>query len=189
MDERVTDYLAGRLSSEEAKRLEAEAELNQTLASELALGGAMRRALADLADETSPGDLGWARLARAMDVERLTAARNDRPPLWRYAAIALGMLALGQPIALTSSIGGRQDAYIPVSDARADQTLAALTFSPAATEAEIRALLQEVDAEIVAGPSALGVYRLRFNDAAARTAAIARFAAEPGIVEMAAPDG
>lgn len=39
-----------------------------------------------------------------------------------------------------------------------------ITFNPAATESQIRALLSSVQGEIVAGPGALGVYAVRVPD-------------------------
>jgi hypothetical protein len=62
-------------------------------------------------------------------------------------------------------------------------------FSPDATEARIRALLQDTEAVFVDGPSATGVYRLRLTTEPAGEEIIARQLArlrESGIVEHVA---
>ena len=59
-----------------------------------------------------------------------------------------------------------------------------VAFAPDATEGAIRGLLQEVDARVSDGPSAIGLWQLSFASAEARDAGLARLEADP-IVESA----
>ena len=100
----------------------------------------------------SAGDLGWARLQRSIrqDARRETLARVWKPALAMAAGLALvvqGAL-LYQADDGRAGLAGREDAQVQI------------TFAPDAREADLRALLQEVGATIVDGPSASGVYRL-----------------------------
>ena len=65
---------------------------------------------------------------------------------------------------------------------------ARIAFRPDAAEAEIRALLLSVEAEITAGPSAIGLWQLGFADDARRDAALSQLRARPDIVESVQPD-
>ena len=63
-----------------------------------------------------------------------------------------------------------------------------VAFAPTATEAEIRALLQELDAQVVAGPSNEQLYTLQLTDSsdAAADAALRRLRARTSLVRFAA---
>ena len=64
--------------------------------------------------------------------------------------------------------------YAPVSERPAGGPTLSVAFLPEATEADMRALLQEIDARISDGPSAIGLWQLSFADDAARDAGLAR---------------
>ena len=99
------------------------------------------------------------------------------------AAAAAAAVLVWQVVAVPL-LPGPEPRYAPVSEGPASGPEIAVAFAPAATEAEIRALLRAVGAEVVGGPSAVGLWRLGFADAAARDAALARLAGDP-IVESA----
>ena len=63
-----------------------------------------------------------------------------------------------------------------------------VAFAPTATEAEIRALLQDLDAQVVSGPSNEQLYTLQLTDAsdAAAEAALRRLRARTALVRFAA---
>ena len=70
--------------------------------------------------------------------------------------------------------------------AEADRVLQ-VTFRPDATEASIRALLLDVAAVLVDGPSAIGVYRIAFATPEARGAGLEALRAHGDVIESAAP--
>lgn len=181
------ELVRGRLSEEEAAALTARIAADRQLAAEHRLVAA----LGEGGDEHPfPGELGWARLSRAI-------GREARPPLWRRpvplwqaaAAVALfvGAYQLTATLAPTL-LGGADDVrYVTATGAdgpAAEGPSARVMFASDATEAAIRKLLRDVDARIVDGPSAVGFYRLAFTDEAARSAALGRLRAERAIVEV-----
>jgi len=126
-----------------------------------------------------PGD-GW--LAGLRD--RLQWSMT--PPLARIAIGAQFALLVGLATAL--ALGGAEQAepagYEVVSGAvTGDYTL---TFAPGVTEAQLRALLLEQRASIVAGPSAIGLYTIAFDPEVDVRAAAARLEAS-GLVTFLQP--
>jgi hypothetical protein len=121
-----------------------------------------------------------------------------RPWLWQaVAAVAvagfLGQTFWTQILASRPGVpGGFQMAGAPAVAPPAPPPAAiaapggvlSVAFAPDATEAAIRALLLEQGLEIVAGPSALGLYVLRADDPEAARAALL---AATGLVESADP--
>ncbi len=109
---------------------------------------------------SGPGELGLKRLQR--ELERQTPPRRPR---WFPSLAAAAVLALG--IALLYPLIPAED---PASQIQllgeSDDTgpILQIEFAPEATEAEIRALLHDIDAVIIDGPSALGLYRIRLHD-------------------------
>lgn len=188
--ELLRDCAAGRLSDEVRVGVEAQAARSPALAEELAYYKGLVRAGQEPSGVTSPGELGWARLSRAMDEEAVSAAppaaANDNMQIWKYAAFALGLVATLQAAFMffpsTASIDGDAPIYTPVLD---PSDRVRVTFVETATEADIRALLLNVDGEIVAGPSAIGLYELDFESMEERDAAMERLSAADSIIESA----
>ena len=166
------------LDGPERDRVEAAIAADPALQDELAALRAIRFRMQEEALPYSPGAFGKARLLRAIEAE----APARRGWLWPAAvAAAVALLAVHtafvwQEDGLRLADGGVEVATGP---------LLTVAFAGTATEADIRALLLELDLTIVSGPSAIGLYRLAARDEAAREAALARFAAEPAIVDSA----
>ena len=180
-------HVNGTLSPEE--RAEVEAWLAEDDDARLeAQGLAAIRADMQAEDIRSPGEFGLARLMR--DVDRQQAAPAPAPVLrrpWVWQAVAAVALAafLGQTwvaqqrgaelrYGLTNGLdasarfGLASGRDLPATAAAAPVLVVA--FAPTATEAQIRDLLLGAGVEIVAGPSALGLYRLAGEDLAAAQA-------------------
>jgi anti-sigma factor RsiW len=180
IDETVVAYVRGRLSVDEARRLEAEAASRPELAAEIALVRGIVGSFDAEAASPAPGELGWARLSRALDAE--PARRPARRPLWQLAAAAAAAVVVWQVAAVPLLTPPAEVGYQPVTEQPADAPVLRVAFAPDATESEIRALLREVGASVTGGPSAIGLWQLGFADAAARDAGLARLQAAP-IVE------
>lgn len=163
----------GTLTEPERAEVQAWLDTDDQARAEAADLAAMR---ADMQAEEfrSPGEFGLARLLRDVDREQTApiAAPARRPWLWQaVAAVALAGL-IGQallPAATTPEAG------FEMAGAGGEVTFPTLTvaFAPDATESALRDLLLAQGAEIVAGPSALGLYQVRADDLAAVQAALA----------------
>lgn len=114
----------------------------------------------------------------------------SRPVVWQAVAAVALVALIGQNV-LTwggvddqvngASFGLAGGLDVPAT-LRAPAAAITVAFAPGAAEAEIRALLLELEAEIVAGPSALGLYRITVDDP---EAALARLRAAPSLVDSA----
>jgi hypothetical protein len=182
-DETVIAYVRGRLPADQAERLVAEAAGRPELAADIALARGIAAAVDAEAEVAPPGPLGWARLARALDAAK--PAARARLPLWQLAAAAAAAVVVWQVAAVPLLTGpGVEPGYEPVTEAPAAGFSLSVAFAPDAPEAAIRGLLQEIDARISDGPSAIGLWQLSFASAKARDAGLARLEADP-IVESA----
>ncbi len=191
VDAALMDYVRGKLDADEATAVEAEAARNPQVKSDIDLLRGIA-ALRDAPAETGPGEFGWARLSRAIDREEATPApaQTKTPvrswtPALRIAATALLAVGVWQ-FAVVPNLPGQGDRFVPVSETPTDTVTVA--FQPDATEAQIRALLQEIGATITGGPNALGLWQIGFTDDSTRDAGIERLATETTIVESVQAD-
>ena len=81
-EDRLIDFVRGRLAPDEAARVAAEAAARPELAAEIATIRGIIAAFDDEASEPAPGALGWARLSRAIDAE----PRRAQAPARKAAA-------------------------------------------------------------------------------------------------------
>jgi hypothetical protein len=189
ISECLLDCAKGRLSEEACAEVEAAARADAAISEELAYyKGLVGAGELGSVHEASPGELGWARLSRELDglegaQDLPERAANDNSRLWKFAAIALGILAIGQ---FSSSFIGSpaQDTarYVPVTETGAE-FVAQIAFAENVSEKAVRDLLVAVEADIVSGPSALGIYRLGFADADARDRGISVLSKSAEIVD------
>ena len=190
ISECLLDCAKGRLSEQVCAEVEAAAQADTTIFEELAYyKGLARAGEQGSVTEASPGELGWARLSRELDRFEDTqslpepAAANDNSRLWKFAAIALGLLAMGQFSAgFIGTLSQEAPRYIPVGESEAEFG-AQVTFAENVSEKAVRELLIEVEANIVSGPSALGIYRLGFVNSDARDQGISKLSQKSDIVE------
>ncbi|MEM1396732.1 MAG: hypothetical protein AAGH38_04710 [Pseudomonadota bacterium] len=179
---RLADLLAGRLSAEEAAEFQERLARDPDADAWARLADGIKAAEAE--GEPSPGEYGWARLSRSIDADqRPTApARAWRIPAWQAAA------------AVVLGIGLWQAAIVPVlspDDAAPSYTTASgdvegvirVAFVPTATEAELRVLLRDAGAQIVSGPSAIGLYTVAPRDGLSPDELIEALSARPDLVE------
>lgn len=185
-DEQLVAYVRGRLPEAEAARISALAATRPELAAEIALARGVAADVDAEAAAATPGDLGWARIARALESQKAAPVRPARISLWRMGAVAAAAV-LGWQLVAVPLLEGPETGYVPVTEAPGTLPEITVAFTPEATEPEMRALLRAVGGEVVGGPSAVGLWRLGFADAAARDEALARLEADP-IVESAQAD-
>jgi len=193
VSELLLDYSKGRLDEADMLDVQHAAAGSEEIAAELALYEGLSRAGAGQEySDTAPGEMGWARLAKLIDAyeaaEQLPVAANDNSGrFWRYATFALGFIVLGQ--VGFQFIGADQNSvndkpFVPVT-APAAAFATQVVFQPSASEAAIRELLLENKAQIVSGPSSIGIYEISFENEDGLTAGLERLKQAPEIVESA----
>ena len=167
----LLDYVKGRLGVEDTAAVEAAIEKDPHLRQEVSYYQNLSNA-SEPAPRPVDHEFSWAKLSKAVDAlpnahASLPKAANDnRVSLWRAAAFAFGILAIGQSVVLFSPIGKTSndgEIYMPVTETAEFE--ASILFAPGAASSEITSLLNDLDAEIVGGPSAMGLYDIRFRDA------------------------
>lgn len=161
-DDDLLAYTRGEAPEELARRIESEISQNRDLEAEIALLGALKPALA--ADAINPpGELGWRRLEAEIQREQVPHQNVDSSSalrMWKVASVLLGLGVLGQAAYIVSM--DNQPAYNTASAVDEDHVVG-LAFEPEASVSDISTLLGEVEARIVDGPGALGLYRVAFD--------------------------
>lgn len=183
-------YANGSLVGSERARVEAALADDEGLRAELQFLESLRRSVKHNAEAQahSTGELGERRLLKRIRQER----RRERVQrAWRPAlAMAAGLALLAQTF-LISSLQGDLDELGMLGAVSGDIQI---RFVPEATEADLRALLLELDAQIVDGPSVIGLYHLdvaeleasRPEDRDALEQVVAALRARSALVEYAA---
>ena len=194
--ETIQSYVLGTLDPEQASSLERAAQEDQELAAEIALWQAAREVHGEDVAKAAPGEFGWARIereiARTTETSALVAA-NDDAPFWKRPRFAAWQVAASVALAVLGWQVLVSPALTPASgDAPANYTLAGdqdpaaftvrVAIQPGVSEAEMRALLGEVGAQIVDGPSAIGLYTLGFADAEAKADAVQQLEASGDVI-------
>lgn len=151
----------GTLDKADREIVEAALEEDAGLRADFAALTAIRNSMQAEEAGYSPGEMGLARLQRALDKEgSITTSTADAGPprssrVWRVAAAILLAIVVGQAAFLLRD-GGQQTFQLAGDEAAP----IVVSVRPDTTEAALRALLIETGLEIVGGPSALGFYDL-----------------------------
>lgn len=161
-------WVNGTLDAETHAAVGAAIAADPVLAAEARALAAIRAGM-QAEPQRSPGEFGLARLMRDIGAAERAGGGSgggqkpfwSRPGLWQAAA-AVAMLALvGQGLWLRATPGsdGTQAGFDLAGAVVADADFR-VAFAPGASEAAMRQLLLDAGVEIVAGPSALGLYTL-----------------------------
>lgn len=171
-------YVNGTLDTATRRDIDAQLEGSPSLRSELAWLTLVRSQIRDhagLAADQRPADAGLDTLMALIHGEQSGKVVPLRTRLvnWvgesRRLTWSMGIAAaviLSQAVIIGALLDEpRSDPITSLSGATSTSgPLLQITFQPAATEAQIRAVLSSVGGEIVAGPGALGVYAVRVPD-------------------------
>lgn len=179
--EMIQALVLGELDPQVAEQIRTAALSDKALAAEIAICEAVREISAEAAAQAAPGEFGWARIEKAIAAKEATNVANDNSgsgskPVWLrqviapwQAAAAIAVAVLGWQVAIvpaiTTTAGDSEPAYELASGDKDAQFTLRIAFDETATEAEMRAALREVEARIVDGPSAIGLYTVSFEDA------------------------
>jgi hypothetical protein len=124
-------------------------------------------------------DGGLARLERQLDREAAASGPPARRaqryvPLFRFAAVAsVGVAFLAALLWLAPYVPNQPNYRTTATQSGDQRAQIDLVFDRQTANADMQAVLQTVDGEIVAGPSELGRYRVRIHDGSATDAELA----------------
>ena len=133
-------------------------------------------------DVRTPGEFGLSRLMRDVGREGSALAAPPTPSrtwMWQLAAAVAVIAFLAQSLFVQRDTG---EAGFTLAGATGSADMI-VSFAPDATEEQIRLLLIGLDVEIVAGPSAIGLYHLDVLEGSDAEAALAGLSAATEIVE------
>ncbi len=190
----LPEYINGALSEEDAAEVERAAASNEDIAAEIDTLRNVASALKSAAPDNNPGELGWARLSRAIEAEEAAASRDafkrgGVEPAWRYAAFALAAIVVGQTAWLASNTGaGSEPTYGLASETTDDSLSLRAMFVASAPQSAVADLLKAQDGQIVGGPSAIGLFEIRFPSEQARDEAAAVFRTRTDVVSTVQTD-
>lgn len=162
-------YLIGRLDSNQRHQVETAIKANEDLQRELEFLHILENRIKS-EHIVSPGEMGWARLKRdivAIDnnsqAKQATHSKSNSSAWWKTAAIAASLAMVIQSAVLIQQQSKPIDSYRPLSSSELKHTVK-VKFAANASEIQLRRLLVKLQGQIVDGPSALGIYHLRFQN-------------------------
>lgn len=173
-EEEVAAFVRGRAAPELSQEITREMAQDLDLRAEVALQRGLKPALAGMATGMPPGELGWRRLETALKADmtqtpvQSTAQPTSQPIYWRIAAIALGVAVLVQGAFLAAPSIAPSDARFETASHTQEVFELAIAFRDDASIAEISATLAKSGAQLSDGPSAAGLFRVKFETQAAR---------------------
>ena len=157
----LPEYVNGSLSPEDAKRIEQMMEENMDIKSEEEFLSLMREAVKSEEVE-SPAEWGLARLRRTLPQPE-QVEHKDTSSWWKPLAVAASFAFVLQTSYMFFNETKIDDGYVPLSTSQFENSIQ-VVFEVNVTEAQIRELLSSIEANIVDGPSASGVYRIVAKD-------------------------
>ncbi len=160
-DELLPWYVNGTLPQRQREDVAAHLAECKRCRKEVAFLEEIREGIREGSDGADAGEIGLRRLLREVEREE---ARKPTRSWWRPAlGLAAAMIIGIQMVLLLNLEREPSDSFTPLSGAEKLGAVLQIRFNPAATEAQIRELLQSVNARLVDGPGAIGVYRLRLE--------------------------
>ncbi len=151
-------------SLDEAERVQVEQALagSADLRAEAEELRALRQDMRSVPMAAGPGDLGLARLMRAIDAETAAPKTNDSRYTLQRMAASVAVAAVLSSFATYGVMNSGENELAVYEQASGEDpaTTLTVTFKPEATEAAISNLLREKGLVIVDGPSAIGLYRV-----------------------------
>ncbi len=155
-------YVNGTLTDEERARVERHLEHCRRCREDVRFLTGLRQGIRRTADTPADPELGLKRLMREIDAE--PPARRRRP-WWQPSLAAAAVVIVVQGVLLFNlwqrddDIGMRLAGETPPP-----AVVLQIQFDADAREGEIRALLRSLNARLIDGPSAVGLYRIELPD-------------------------
>ncbi|KAA3630412.1 MAG: hypothetical protein DWQ09_00535 [Proteobacteria bacterium] len=155
-------YVNGTLSDAECRKVDEYITQHPEVRSELEWLKALRSGMKTLPTGNAPGEMGWQRLRRELRSETETGSPSRGSAWWKPAVAAAAVIIIVQA-ALLAGMGPKDERFQPLSGSAGQDNVIQIQFHPGATELQIRTLLNSIDAQVVAGPGALGLYRIQVD--------------------------
>lgn len=183
----IPSYLNGTLSDAETQEVDNYAAQNPDVAADIEFQRKLKEAVKPADTDFVPGELGWAKLSKAMQ-EAETLAANDnpkRPKFWQVAAAILAVAVIGQAGMIGTMMSGeKSDAkYVTVSETPVLDDTIKLSFKSDITAKEMTDILTGIKGNIISGPSALGLYEVAFKSESECSDAVSALKAELDAIE------
>ncbi len=191
IDEQLNLWANGRLPEAERRALEQKMADDPTLAREAEFLKSLRNTVQS-EPATGPGELGLARLQKAIRAEQEEApVVLPRKNFWRPVAIAASVIVAVQAAMLLGPEPWENGSAVDMAPASGEQLpqgpRVQIVFDPAATMADIQTAVLSVNGSIVAGPSALGIIQLGLPEEGSTEAAVDTLRAYDFVDEVIAP--
>ena len=180
-------YLNGSLSPGERQEVESWLGASSEGQAELLLWRAVQLDTRARPQADGGTELGWRRLRTQLPKPK-PETREPRATAWRWAAAASVLMIIGLQSALLLR-GTSEQVHRPLTTpaASSDAWRLQLRFAESATLSELQALLARHDANIVDGPSALGIYTISVpREGRSVDELLAGLRAEPLVLQVSA---
>jgi hypothetical protein len=171
-EDELLAYIRGDAAPELFQRIEDAKAQDATLRAEIAAMRGIREALRTEDAGNPPGEFAWRKLETQIKREMQSTQKQSRPSgtmtLWKAAAVFLAVAVLGQGAYIATIGTGSDEPLFPTATKVEEKYVLALGFAQGAEISQITGLLQQVNARIVDGPGASGLYRVSFASENAR---------------------
>ena len=159
----LPEYINGSLDASLIKKIEHMAENDRAIQLEVEFLSAIQKSVKEDVI-SSPTEWGLTRLKKSIQEQSITEQQTSAPSgLWKKMAIAASMAFVIQTGLVINDKISTEDDYQLLSNDSFNDTVQ-LKFKPEANEQSIRALLINLEGNIVKGPSAIGTYTIKFSD-------------------------
>ncbi|WP_439509217.1 anti-sigma factor family protein [Marinimicrobium koreense] len=191
IDEQLNLWANGRLPEAERHALEQKMADDPALAREAEFLKALRSTVQS-EPATGPGELGLARLQKAIRAEQEEApVVLPRRNFWRPVAIAASLIVGIQAALLLGPEPWDDGSAVDMMPASGEEAprgpRVQMVFDPAATMADVQTAVLSVNGSIVSGPSALGIIQLGLPEEASIEEAVDTLRAYDFVDEVIAP--
>lgn len=191
LDEQLNLWATGRLPEAERRALEQKMEEDPALAREAEFVKALKGSMQS-EPTTGPGELGLARLQKSLREEQEEApAVLPRKSFWKPVAIAASVIVAVQAAMLIGPAPWENGSAVDMAPASGETVVEGpqlqIVFAPTATMTDIQTAVLSVNGSIVAGPSALGVFRMALSRDGSTDAAVQMLRGYDFVDEVIAP--
>jgi hypothetical protein len=154
-------YLNNTLDPAQRERVEAELKKNKTLRAEFDWLKSVQTQIQN--EELVLPQHGLDKLMQRITAEQ--TAPSVRASAWLKPAFAIAAsLLVVQTVVMSYLLTHRESALESLSGPVVSGAILQITFRPGVTEQQLRGLLIANQAEIISGPGALGIYRVRVSE-------------------------
>lgn len=158
-DELLPWLANGTLAGAEREAVETHLATCERCRRELAWLESLRSSVAEAGIVQAPGEFGLNRLLR--DIRRQPKIAERRR--WLAPALAASLAVVALQAVMIAHLWTRPAHIAPLGRETLDADVLQIRFQPRATEADIRDALQAIGANLIDGPGALGIYRVRLE--------------------------